>query len=98
MGQRINETKFNELYAEWKASGLSVRDYCFNASISERVFHYWNLKRKNKEMREQGSFMPVNITRTVKGGVVISSHQLTPVQGMGAKVHPTLVKSFIPTV
>ena len=76
MGKRINETKFNEIYAEWEASGLSVRDYCFSAGITERVFHYWNFKRKNKEKREQGTFMPVSITRTSKGGVAISSRQL----------------------
>ena len=46
MGKHINETKFNEIYGEWKASVLSARDYCFNAGITERVFHYWNLKRK----------------------------------------------------
>ena len=39
MGKHINETKFNEISAEWKASGLLVRDYCFNAGITERVFH-----------------------------------------------------------
>lgn len=33
MRKHINETKFNEQYAEWKAIGLSVRDYCFNAGL-----------------------------------------------------------------
>ena len=53
------------MYARYKESGLSIRDFCFNEGIHESRFYYWKKRvieeQKYELQRSDGSFLPVNV-------------------------------------
>jgi hypothetical protein len=40
MAKYLNMEEYKALFEEWKASGMTVRDYCANIGIRENKFHY----------------------------------------------------------
>jgi proteasome assembly chaperone (PAC2) family protein len=42
----LNAKKFRDIYDDYLASGLTVRDYCSNQGMHEAKFYYWQNKLK----------------------------------------------------
>jgi putative transposase len=55
----LNESSFKELLDRQQASGLSVKDFCFNEGMSKSSFYYW--RRKLQQPRGPKSFIPLVI-------------------------------------
>ena len=55
----LNESSFKELLDRQLASGLSVKDFCFNEGMSKSSFYYW--RRKLQQPRGPKSFIPLVI-------------------------------------
>jgi len=58
---------FEELYARFTRSGLSIRDFCFNEGIPESRFYYWKKRviqePKYELQKPDGSFLAVDISQ-----------------------------------
>ena len=54
----LNEKKFLTIYNDYKASGLTIRDYCSNLEMNEAKFYYWKKKLQDQK-RETNGFVPV---------------------------------------
>jgi hypothetical protein len=62
MAKYLNMEEFKTLFEEWKASGMTVRDYCANIGIREDKFYYW--KRKMMESNDRSpAFIPVQMNQ-----------------------------------
>jgi len=55
----LNESRFKELLDRQQASGLNVRDFCFNEGMSKSSFYYW--RRKLQKAGHPKSFIPLVI-------------------------------------
>ena len=55
----LNESRFKELLDRQQASGLNVRDFCFNEGMSKSSFYYW--RRKLQKAGHSKSFIPLVI-------------------------------------
>ncbi len=42
--KRMNQTKFEALYAHYEQSNLSVKQFCAEAGITTAVFYHWKKK------------------------------------------------------
>lgn len=57
---------FRSIYEEWKASGLSVQQYCENIGMRENRFYYWKAKFQNATLPSPtGSFIPVKMNSRI---------------------------------
>ena len=54
----LNKKKFRDIYDDYLASGLTVRDYCSNQGMNEAKFYYWQNKLKGILPPKKG-FVPV---------------------------------------
>lgn len=54
----LNERKFRTIYDDYKASGLTVREYCSNLGMNEAKFYYWKKKLQDQK-RETPGFVPL---------------------------------------
>jgi hypothetical protein len=62
MAKYLNMEEYKALFEEWKASGMTVRDYCANIGIRENKFHNW--KRKLEESKDKSpAFIPVHMSQ-----------------------------------
>jgi len=53
---------FRPIYEEWKASGLSVQQYCETIGMRENRFYYWRAKlQKATFPSPTGSFIPIKM-------------------------------------
>ncbi len=60
---------FEELYARYQTSGLTIRDFCYNEGISEAKFYYWKRRLNKKsacQMVHSGGFIPVDVSQQGK--------------------------------
>lgn len=61
--EHLNIEKFREIYAEWQASGQSIRTFTSAMGIEESKFYYWQRKlRKSTAVALTGSntgFIPI---------------------------------------
>ena len=55
----LNESSFKELLERQQASGLNVKDFCFNEGMSKSSFYYW--RRKLQKPGNPKSFIPLVI-------------------------------------
>ena len=52
-----------DLIAKWEQSGLPILTFCRQHHFSDSVFHSWlNKYRRNKEVKSQNKFVPVQVT------------------------------------
>ncbi|NLB26531.1 MAG: hypothetical protein GX820_07550 [Bacteroidales bacterium] len=58
----LNEKKFRDIYDDFLASGLSIRDYCSNQQMNEAKFFYWQNKLKGQLPPKRG-FVPLVLGR-----------------------------------
>ena len=54
----LNEKKFRNIYDDYLASGLTIRDYCSNQGMNEAKFYYWQNKLKGILPPKKG-FIPL---------------------------------------
>lgn len=56
-----NLKEFTSVYARFRESGLSVRDFCHNECIHEAKFYYWQKKFRDHEAQEPApsGFIPL---------------------------------------
>lgn len=54
----LNERKFRSIYEDYLESGLTIRDFCSNQSMSEAKFYYWQHRLKGLLPSKRG-FVPV---------------------------------------
>ena len=59
----MNVESFKEILRRQKASGLTVRDFCFNEGLTKSTFYYWLRKIVNFEEQPQ-EFIPLLVTDT----------------------------------
>lgn len=63
---KLSIESFMSIYEEWKASGLSVQQYCENIGMRENRFYYWKAKLKNEtQSSSTGSFIPVKMNNRI---------------------------------
>ena len=43
------EQPWRERVAQWRASGLSVREFCLRRGLTEPTFHYWRLELRVRD-------------------------------------------------
>jgi hypothetical protein len=67
----LNEKKFREIYNEFLASGLSIRDYCSNQQMNEAKFFYWQNKLKGQLPPKRG-FVPLVFGRGQNAQIPLS--------------------------
>jgi hypothetical protein len=50
------EKAWRKRFAQWKESGLSIRDFCRRNELKENTFHYWRseLKRRDQNRASKG--------------------------------------------
>jgi len=53
----LKETRFRELIAEQRESGLTIKEFCSNHGLATATFHYWK-KKLIKEPR-RNEFIPM---------------------------------------
>ena len=73
----LNEKKFREIYDEFLASGLSIRDYCANQQMNEAKFFYWQNKLKGQLPPKRG-FVPLVLGRGQNNPQMPVSMQIRP--------------------
>jgi len=54
---RMNESKFLEVYRRHQESGLKTKEFCSNEGIAESTYYYWFKKTKHKRSRQE--FIPL---------------------------------------
>ena len=81
--KRMNQTKFEALYAHYEQSKLSVKQFCAEAGISIGVFHHW---RKKIQIQQESALQS---TVVVAGEEEIQEPMLRPI---------TLVETITPLV
>lgn len=54
---------FKEIYARYKESGLTVKDFCSNEGIKRKRFSFWKrkLESPNSNVPARGKFIPVKM-------------------------------------
>ena len=54
---------FKEIYARYKESGLTIKDFCSNEGIKRKRFSFWKAKLKGPKTNAaaKGKFIPVNM-------------------------------------
>lgn len=57
---------FQEIYARYKESRLTIAAFCSNEGISRTKFYYW-LRNMRSETQEQRDFLPINIRKGSNG-------------------------------
>jgi hypothetical protein len=55
---RFTEESLRMLLSRYKASGLSVVEFCSNEGIHKSTFYYWLKKSRNKT-KKPGTFIPL---------------------------------------
>ncbi len=60
-----------ELIGQQQQSGLSVREFCGSAALSESSFNNWMRRYKNEDDRPEGSFAAVHV-QSVQSGVLFA--------------------------
>jgi hypothetical protein len=63
----LNERKFRKIYDDYLASGLTVKDFCFNQGMHPGKFFYWQNKLKNQLPPKKG-FVPILLKQGSTGG------------------------------
>lgn len=63
----MNARKFRKIYDDYLASGLTVKDYCFNQGMQPGKFFYWQNKLKDQLPPERG-FVPILFKQQNTGG------------------------------
>ena len=54
---------FRPIYDDWKASGLTIDDFCKNIGFTRSRFYFWKSKLESKSSPVTcGSFMPVRMS------------------------------------
>ncbi len=59
----VLERQWRERMARWRASGLSVRDFCQRRRLTEPTFHYW---RRELRMRDAAASTAAMSSSSVK--------------------------------
>jgi len=70
MARRKNaqtEASWRERVERWEASGLSVRDFCQDESISENSFYSWRRELRLRDQQRSGQTEPRAAPRAVAG-------------------------------
>ena len=54
---------FKEIYARYKESGLTIKDFCSNEGIKRKRFSFWKAKLKGPKTNAaaKGKFIPVKM-------------------------------------
>jgi hypothetical protein len=66
---------FQTIYEEWKESGLSVRDFCYQNGFPEFKFYYWRRKMsRSSQLTNAGSFVPASLKQS--GGKIELSNRI----------------------
>lgn len=52
---------FKKIHEEWKSTGLSIRDYCYNTGFDESKFYYWRKKLAESMVPQPNGFVPVDM-------------------------------------
>jgi hypothetical protein len=74
MAKNLNMEEFKRLFEEWRASGMTIRDYCANIGMREDRFYYW--KRMMVELEDKSpAFIPVQMNQQ-NGKVSLTSSSL----------------------
>jgi transposase-like protein len=77
------EQYWRELVAQWRASGLSVREFCSQRQVTEASFYFWRreLQRRAGQRDATPAFVPVRIVpaaavevRCPSGHIVTVTH------------------------
>jgi hypothetical protein len=62
------EQQWRELVSEWRASGLSVREFCSQRQLREANFYSWRRELQQRDARPAPAsplaFVPVTVTST----------------------------------
>ena len=60
MAKYLSMEEFKKLFEEWKASKMSIREFCETIGIDENRFYYWR-KKLEAEQDAAPAFVPVQM-------------------------------------
>lgn len=69
MGLESRRLEWERRVADWKASGLTQKEYCAREGVGFSSFRYW-ASRAHREGKKL-TLVPVRVTGSMAGGVVI---------------------------
>ena len=68
--------EFNKIHENWKATCLSIRDYCSNTGFEEGKFYYWRKKLADTMLPQTKGFVPIQMSR--QNGKISMDSTITP--------------------
>ncbi len=83
---------FKHLYAEYTASGVSVREFCIERGIKENRFYYWIKTVKHQTvsaLNPPGEFIPIrseSVSRLTRTSIESGRASTVPVKAEDIKI------------